>query len=68
LLAKFIAFGNIGWGMLIISGMIKDEESSLFPRVTFCDFDVQEMGNLQKHTVKLLIFLIYKYKLRFNVF
>ncbi|KAL6739235.1 hypothetical protein Aduo_012711 [Ancylostoma duodenale] len=49
-------FGFDVWHSLW-SGNETWKESGLFPRVTLCDFDVREMGNIQTHTVQCVLLI-----------
>jgi len=63
LLTRFLQTpNNSTLGMEVWHGIMngtssKWEETGLFPRVSLCDFEVREMGNLQKHTVQCLLII-----------
>uniref|UniRef100_A0A915CUU2 Innexin n=1 Tax=Ditylenchus dipsaci TaxID=166011 RepID=A0A915CUU2_9BILA len=49
-------FGFNVWSDLL-NGHTSWNESGLFPRVTWCDFEVREMGQTQNHTVQCVLLL-----------
>nr|CDJ94502.1 Innexin domain containing protein [Haemonchus contortus] len=49
-------FGFDVWQTLW-SGNSSWKENGLFPRVTLCDFEVREMGNIQTHTVQCVLLI-----------
>ncbi|KAL3075775.1 hypothetical protein niasHS_012605 [Heterodera schachtii] len=55
----FVSQERFGFGLwsALLQGNITWQETGIFPRVTWCDFDVREMGQTVNHTVQCVLTL-----------
>lgn len=60
ILAWFLGTEYYLWGVNVLNSLQNDnkwEESSLFPRVTLCDFNIKQLGNQHHHTIQCVLLL-----------
>ncbi|VDN01773.1 unnamed protein product [Thelazia callipaeda] len=60
MLNHFFGGGYLHWGFQTVTDVIAGKEwteSTIFPRVIMCDFQVRRLGNLQRHTVQCVIMM-----------
>jgi len=60
ILQHFLGAKSSWWGLQVLDDLAHGRqwtETGNFPRVTYCDFDVREMGNLQHHTVQCVLLI-----------
>ncbi|VDK89029.1 unnamed protein product [Onchocerca ochengi] len=60
MLDHFFGGSYIQWGFQTLKDVIYGKEwmeSSIFPRVIMCDFQVRRLGNVQRHTVQCVIMM-----------
>ncbi|VDP00063.1 unnamed protein product [Soboliphyme baturini] len=58
LMNDFLSTNYTFWGLQILTDLANKREwqdSGHFPRVTLCDFDVRELGNVHRHTVQCVL-------------
>ncbi|CAG9533313.1 unnamed protein product [Cercopithifilaria johnstoni] len=60
MLNHFFGGHYLQWGFQTITDLVSGNEwmeSSIFPRVIMCDFQVRRLGNIQRHTVQCVIMM-----------
>ncbi|KAI6174050.1 Innexin [Aphelenchoides besseyi] len=57
---KFVGNNQFNWAWKIVVSMLRDQDwhaTGLFPRISFCDFEKNTLGNLQNHTVQCVLMI-----------
>ncbi|KFD66785.1 hypothetical protein M514_02287 [Trichuris suis] len=60
LLQVFLGAKDNLWGLRVTQSLVEGsqwEETGHFPRVTVCDFEVRELGNLHRHSVQCVLMI-----------
>uniref|UniRef100_A0A5S6QDG0 Innexin n=1 Tax=Trichuris muris TaxID=70415 RepID=A0A5S6QDG0_TRIMR len=60
LLQAFLGAKDNLWGLRVAQNLLEGtqwEETGHFPRVTVCDFEVRELGNLHRHSVQCVLMI-----------
>uniref|UniRef100_A0A5S6QMQ5 Innexin n=1 Tax=Trichuris muris TaxID=70415 RepID=A0A5S6QMQ5_TRIMR len=60
LMNAFLSTSYSFWGLQIMADLANGREwpnSGHFPRVTLCDFDIRELGNIHRHTVQCVLMI-----------
>ncbi|KFD52086.1 hypothetical protein M513_07068, partial [Trichuris suis] len=60
LMNGFLSTKYTFWGLQILADLANGREwpdSGHFPRVTLCDFDIRDLGNIHRHTVQCVLMI-----------